>query len=224
MNTSGNSSEQWLQDVLGAAGDTDWFDIISYHSYDSWNRAYVTRENLQEWLDEAGVSNKLVRLTETGSTSDADYTDRTDYPNSHESQCSDVFRLPLIAWSHGDATVLWHTYMPLTDQPGGEFQGYELVEYDGTWKPGAYAFQLLTENLIPFNQVTDYSAPPMYRVHVLTADREDRYVFWGQGEIEVPSGVTEYTSVYPEDGMNFEWIPVAEGDLLTLGETPILLR
>jgi hypothetical protein len=224
--TDSDQAYAWLEDVMSTTGSTDWFDVVSYHAYDNWGRAYGTRDNFATELAALGLQDKLVKLTEYGSTSDADYTDRTDYPNSPESQCADVFRETLIGFGYGDATTIWHTYLPVTSaSTGGEFQGFELVEYDGTWKPAAYTYQLLASELIPFKEITNYSSRSQYVYKVTTTDDEDRWVFWADGTTAtIPSGVTEYTSVYPNSDGSFDWIPVSAGDQVPLTDTPILVR
>lgn len=225
VNTDSEASNTWLEDVITAAGDTDWFDIVSYHSYDNWQRAYNTRDNLGTLMESLGIDDKLVKLTEMGSTSDADYTDRTNYPNSDQTQCADLFRLALIGWGEGDASAIWHTYLPSSSSPtGGDFQGFELEEYDGTYKPGAYALQLMTDNIIPFKQVTNISRGTAYIYKITTTDPATRYVVWGSGTYSTPSGVTEYTSVYPNSDGTYDWTAVSTGTSVTLSDIPILFR
>lgn len=223
VNTSDSISNDWLREVMAASGDSDWFDVISYHSYNEWTRLYAMRTALAELITELGLDHKMVKMTEGGSSSDPLRTEKTDYPNSDETQCSDIFRLPLIAWGYGDASYNWHSYIVADSADNGSF-AMEVVNHDGTWKPSGYAMQLMTSHLLPFTAVADFSYNERYRFRINTQDGHVRWVMWGSLPAPVPEGMMEYTSVYPAADGSFTWIPVSEGDSVALTDTPILFR
>lgn len=224
INSDSTNSREWMTEVITNVGDTEWFDVVTFHAYDTWGRSYNTRDDLAELLESLGIEDKLLRLTEMGTTSDKEYTERTNYPNSTATQCSDIFRLPLIAWSVGTASALWHTYLPISEAGTGQFQGFEILEYDGSWKAAAYTYQLLTTELVPVRQVTEYSHADRYVYRVLTDFDTERWVMWGDRPYPVPEGMTEYTSVVPNEDGTFTWLPVPEDGAMPLTDVPVLLR
>lgn len=227
IRTNGDATDTWLRQVVAATGDTDWFDVMNYHSYDAWSIFYAKRDSLDRLIVENGLEDKLVHLTEAGSSSDPAETGRTNYPNSDETECSDVFRFFAISMSHGDARYIWHTLIGMsTDGSSDGLPGMELIENDGTWKPAAYTMQLLTSYMLPLAQLTDLTRGTLYAFQGYTTRGSQRWIVWSASsdEFTIPSGVTRMTSVYPGADGSFTWTTVAEGDVITLDETPVLLR
>jgi hypothetical protein len=224
INSDSAHSATWLDEIMTTTDDLEFFDVLSIHAYDNWSRLFNTRDDLNARMAALGIEDKLVRLTEMGSSSDVDYINRTNYPNSDESQCSDIFRLPLVSWSGGVATAMWHTLAPLNATGGADFQGYELMEYDGTWKPSAYAYQLLTEELLPLVQVSEYQTSNRWIYKVHRQDGETRWVMWGERGASVPEGTTEYTSVYPASDGTYTWTPNPASGRMDLTVTPVIFR
>ena len=214
----------WLPGVIEGGG-TEWFDIVNYHYYSGWESQTVNRPKLTEALAELRVRGKPVWETETGSTSDPELTLRTDYPNSARSQAADVFRRIVQSWGHGDALVIWHTYLPSADS-GSNWAAYGLLTADGVRKPAYYSYKLLTSELIPFASVeklsSDARGVSAYRIR--TKAGEIRYVAWGAGSFQIPGGTREMTSVVPNEDGSFSWGPVKVGTSIQLTAEPVLLR
>ena len=218
-------ADDWLEEVIKGAGTSDWFDVVNYHFYGSWERHKELRPKLDEKLKELGIDSKSVWLTETGSTSSPTLKVRTNYPNSDESQCADVFRRIIQGYAFGDEFVAWHTYIGSTGE-GNDWRDYGLRNPDGSFKPSYYAFRLLVEELIPFETVEMISGMPEFTNLYLITTRGGvrKYVVWGRGTFEIPTGMRELTSVFPNDDGSFDWEDVREGTILELFDLPVLLR
>jgi len=217
--------DSWLAGVI-AGGGSDWFDVVNYHYYSGWEAYTRRRALLTAFLDEHGLAEKPVWLTETGATSSPTLTLRTDYPNSPQSQAADVFRRLIQAWGAGDQLVIWHTYIGSEDRPDNNWRSYGIRTADAEPKLSYYSYRLLTHELIPFRAITPLSADPrranVYRVETEAGDV--KYVVWGNGVFSVPEGVTRATSVVPDDQGAFSWQPVTAGQELTLSPMPVLLK
>ena len=213
--------------MVAGTSDTDWFDVVTWHAYTPWQETDAASTEIDALLAELGLEDKLFSMTETGSSWDVNYDYRTDYPNSTDTQCADVWRLPLLGWAAGAANVGWHTLTPLTDHAPtdeGTFHGYELIAWDGTWYPAAYSFQLLTRELLPFRSVEQFPAEGRWWFRVVRTDLGVRWVGWGDGRVEVPDGVSAMTSVVPDASGNFTWTRVRAGDVVELSDIPIVLH
>ena len=215
----------WFTGVI-AGGGSDWFDIVNYHYYGSWQRYTKLRANLTRFMQENGLADKPVWMTETGATSSATLTERTNYPNSPQTQAADVFRRLIQGWAGGDQLVLWHTYIGSQDQPKNIWRCYGIRTEDAEPKPAYYSYRLLTHELIPFRQVTPVSADArganVYRVE--TKSGAVKYVAWGSGNFTVPAGVSRMTSVVPDSSGNFSWKNVSPGQTIALSDFPVLLK
>ena len=139
--------------MIEGAGGTDWFDVVNYHYYSPWYEYSEERVELMEVMEELGIEDKEVWLTETGSTSSEELNTRTNYPNSEVTQAADVWRRIISAYGHGDELVLWHSYIGGADNPGNAWRQYGLRESDSTPKLAYYSFKLLAEEIIPFESV-----------------------------------------------------------------------
>jgi len=221
---SGYAVDTWLPGVLETAG-ADWFDIFNYHDYSDWEIFTLQRPRLTEALKKLGIGDKPVWNTETGSSSSAALTIRTDYPNSAETQAADVFRRIVQAWGHGDSHVVWHTYITNSDT-GGSWAAYGLKTQNGSPQPSYYAFKLLTSELIPFAQVellsSDGRGVNAYKV--ITQAGAVKYVAWGRGNYSLPDGATQFTSVIPTADGSFSWQAAQAGQSIPLTEYPILIK
>jgi hypothetical protein len=218
---SGYAVDTWLPGVLETAG-ADWFDIFNYHDYSGWEYFTLHRPRLTEALVKLGIGGKPVWNTETGSSSYAGLTIRTDYPNSAETQAADVFRRIVQAWGHGDSHVVWHTYIANSDT-GGSWAAYGLKTQNNSPQPSYYAFKLLTSELVPYAQVELLSsdARGLNAYKITTQAGAVKYVVWGKGSYSVPNGVTQMTSVIPTADGSFNW-QAAQSVQLT--ENPILFK
>lgn len=225
IKTGSDSTHEWITEMLGATTGTDWFDAINYHHYDEWQLFYTERAEMNELFEELGIDDKLVKLTETGSSSDPEETSRTNYPNSDETECSDIFRFFAISMSSGDSLFIWHTFVGMSDDSDGEgLPGMELVTTSGDWKPAAYTMRLLGNTLVPMIQAADYSRHGVYAFQFYNGSGGERWVLWGTGTVAIPERMSEYTSVYPGGSTTFTWTPVSPGDQVRLTATPILIR
>ncbi len=216
----------WFAGVLEGGG-TDWFDVVNYHYYGDWKKYGIQREALTAFLEANNIANKPVWLTETGSTSDATLTQRTNYPNSEESQAADVFRRIIQAYGYGDSLVMWHTYIGSEDDMAtNDWRAYGLMSGTGKKKPSYYAFKLLTEELTPFSSVTtihaDFKGVNSYKI--VTEAGATKYVAWGSGTFTIPSGITQMTSVIPNSDGMYTWESISAEESITLSENPILLK
>ncbi|MGA2586166.1 MAG: glycosyl hydrolase [Candidatus Aminicenantales bacterium] len=217
-------AETWLRGVIEGGGK-DWFDIVNYHYYPSWERYSFMREQFAASLKRMGLDGKPVWLTETGATSSATLTLRTNYPNSATSQAADVFRRIVQAFGHGDAFVAWHTYIG-SSETAGNWRAYGIRAATGEAKPALAAFRLLTHELIPFARVEKISADArgVNAYKAVLKDGGVKYVVWGQGSFKVPAGVTQMTAAAPDAAGNFEWKPAVSQASLTLSSIPTLLK
>lgn len=218
--------EYWLPGVIEGAGGSDWFDVVNYHFYSSWESYTKLRPKLDSVLSDLGIEGKEIWLTETGSTSSETLTLRTDYPNSEDSQSADVFRRIIQAYGYGDDAVFWHTYI---GSSGGnnDWRDYGIRDGDGSFKPSYYSFKLLVEELIPFENVEMIASKAKrgensYLINTKLGD--DKYVVWGSGFYTIPEGMTEMASVIPNEDNLFDWETVEEGDVIELSGVPNLIK
>jgi hypothetical protein len=221
---NGYAVDTWLPGVLQTAG-TDWFDIVNYHDYGEWEGFTIQRPRFQETLRKLGIDDKPVWNTETGSSSSAALTLRTDYPNSVETQAADVFRRIVAAWGHGDSLVVWHTYITNSDTQGS-WAAYGLRSQNNLVMPSYEAFKLLTSELVPYARVEKLSsdARGLNVYKITTQAGAVKYVAWGTGAFTVPNGVTQMTSVIPPRGGAFAWQAAQAGQSVPLTENPILFK
>ena len=59
----------WFAGVIEGGG-TDWFDVVNYHFYPTWMQYIPLRPRLTAFLEQHGIADKPVWLTETGSSAD----------------------------------------------------------------------------------------------------------------------------------------------------------
>jgi hypothetical protein len=214
----------WLPGVIDGGGK-DWFDIVNYHYYSSWERFTLLRPQLQTALEQLGISGKPVWSTETGATSSPTLTVRTNYPNSLESQAADVFRRIVQAYGHGDTFVAWHTYTS-SSEAQGDWRAYGLRTETAQAKPACHSFKLLTSELIPFGRVERLSADArgVNAYRILTKTGEVKYVVWGRGNYIVPTGIIQMTTVVPRIDGTYLWQTAWPGSIVTLSSTPTILK
>jgi hypothetical protein len=215
--------DTWFAGLIEGGG-TNWFDVVNYHYYSSWKRLSLDRERLQSFLGVKGITGKPVWLSETGATADESLNGRTDYPNSPETQAADIFRRTIQAYALGDSFVGWHTYIGSPAIPENLWRLYGVRTDTAVAQPSYYAFQLLTTELLPYESVQAVGNEPNYVYIITTMDGEVRYTAWGRGELTVPEGVTQQTSVIPNADGRYTWQPAASGNIIQLTEMPILLR
>jgi len=215
----------WLAGVLEGGG-TDWFDVVNYHYYGSWQGYCRQRQEMQAFLDQRGIGDKPVWLTETGATEDSSLKTRTDYPNSPQAQAADVFRRIVPAYALGDDLVLWHTYLDSPDLPGNDWRGYGIREPQSEAKLSYYALRLLIQELIPFIQAESLSCEPrgLNAFRFVRADGQERYIVWGSGSYLVPAGMSQMTGVVPDRQGNVAWRNVSAGEQIRLTEEPVILK
>lgn len=216
--------DTWLSGVLETGGK-NWFDIVDYHYYNGWEQYTLLRPKFQEQLKKLGIDNKPVWSTETGSSSNAKLTIRTNYPNSTETQAADIFRRIVSAWGLGDAFVVWHTYITNSDT-AGLWSAYGLYGEKHTPQPSMYTFKLLTSELVPFARVDKIAADAkgvnIYKI--TTQAGAVKYVVWGTGNYTLPNGVTQMTSVIPKADGTFAWQAAQAGKGIALSPNPILVK
>ena len=220
-----HSLNTWFAGVLEGGG-SDWFDVVNYHYYASWKPFTHLRAKLNEFLRTHSLQNKPVWCTETGSTSSATLTLRTNYPNSPQTQAADVFRRLVQAWGAGDERVFWHTHISSPDVPSNNWRCYGLRTHEGEAKPAYYTYQLLTRELLPFAKVEALSSDPegVNHYRFTREDAGERDVVWGQGSFTVPQGSSQMTSVVPDENGQFTWVNVTPGQKIDLSDTPFLLK
>ncbi len=214
----------WLPGVIETGGK-DWFDIVNYHEYTGWERFTLMRPRFQAELKKLGLEQKPVWLTETGSSSNPKLTLRTNYPNSAETQAADVFRRIVSAWGHGDALVVWHTYITNSDT-AGSWSAYGLRSERGNAQPSLYTFKLLTGELVPLARVEKISADArgVNAYKITTPAGAIKYVAWGTGNYTLPAGVSQMTSVIPKADGTFAWQPAQAGTAIPLSANPVLIK
>lgn len=211
----------WLPGVIKGGGD--FFDVVNYHYYTSWEGYTIARGKFTETLEKLDIGDKPVWNTETGSTASATLTERTNYPNSPESQAADIFRRIIPAYAMGDDLVLWHTYFSSPEGTANNWRGYGVISDKNQKMPSYYAFKLLTENVLPFASVEKIEANARGKnVYKIThEDGVTLYVAWGSGTWTVPDGMTSMTAVVSESG-EYAWEPTKA--TVILSPTPILLK
>ena len=219
------SIETWLAGVV-AGGGTEWFDVVNYHDYSEWEPFVIRRPRLAAAMDRLGIADKPVWLTETGSSSDPTLTQRTDYPNSPETQAADVFRRIVQGYGFGDSLVVWHCYVPSLPNPQNSWRAYGVRDPLGHPTLAGRAFQLLTRELLPWTAVERLEADPRARnlYRFTLADGSRKIVAWGAGSYAVSAGFSRFTSVIPPSSGDYTWQPVQPGDALPLSPNPILLK
>ncbi len=223
------SIDTWLGGVIEGGGGSDWFDIVNYHYYSDWKLFKNKRENFTDTLKKLGVSDKPVWCTETGSTSSATLTVRTNYPNSEESQAADIFRRIVQAWALGDELVIWHTYISSDDSDANIWRAYGIKDSKGNNKKAYYSYKLLIDELVPFKSIdiVEDCGDDEYCYKITTEDNTVKYIVWGIGNsktFKIPSGITQKTVAVPNDNGSFNWSSVKEGANITLSNIPVLLK
>ncbi|SLM32040.1 exported hypothetical protein [Desulfamplus magnetovallimortis] len=215
----------WLKGVIDGGG-SDWFDVINYHYYPEWQSYGYRRASLSIFMEQNNLEDKTVWLTETGSTASSTLTVRTDYPNSYESQASDIFRRIIPAYAMGDSLVLWHTYIDSQDTPTNNWRLYGIRSDLGELHPSYSALKLLTSELIPFDKVEAvYVDPAGANIYQITTAPGNRYcVVWGDGSYDIPDGAIQMTSVVPDDDGSYTWDSVGDQSTLVLTQEPVLLK
>lgn len=215
----------WFEGVLEGGGD-QWFDVVNYHYYGNWQGYCRQREALQTFLEQHGLNNKPVWMTETGATREPSLTIRTNYPNSPEAQSADIFRRLVPAYALGDDLVMWHTYIDSPNLPSNDWRGYGIRNDQGEAQPAYYALQLFIDELTPFQQAESISCDGrgMNIFKFMREDGQARYVVWGAGSYTIPDGIGEMTSVIPDSQGGFSWKGVLPGERIQLTEIPLLLR
>ncbi len=216
----------WFAGVIEGGG-TEWFDIVNYHYYPSWDSYIIARQSLQDFLEEHNIDDKPVWLTETGSTASPTLTDRTDYPNSEITQAADVFRRLIQAYGAGDELVMWHSYIGSSDTPSNNWRLYGLREEDSDPELAYYSFKLLIEELIPFEKVEIIetlldNGNNIYKIS--TESDETKYVAWGKTDIIAPEGMTTMANVIPNAEGTFKWEEIIPGEIIELDEIPVLIK
>lgn len=218
----------WFAGVI-TGGGSDWFDVINYHFYGAWQSYAKLRKDLEGFIIDHGLGDKPVWLTETGSTASPTLTSRTDYPNSPPTQAADVFRRLIQAYGYGDSLAIWHTYIGSDDLPSNPWRLYGLRTDAATGaqaQPAYYSFKLLAQELIPFAQVKILAGQSggVNNYEIITQTGAKKYVAWGSGNLTIPSGITQMTSVIPLANGSFSWQPVQAGQTITLSPYPVLLK
>ena len=217
------TTDTWLTGVVQGGG-TEFFDVMNYHYYGSWENYSVSRTRLTSTLQTLGIADKPVWLTETGVTSDSTLTQRTNYPNSATEQAIDVVRRIVLAYAHGDDLVLWHTHVSSTDEgTSSDWRAYGLRTSTGVQKPSWYTYQLLAKEIIPFTHVStieDGSAGAY--VYAFTKDDGSQSIIaWGDGTY-TPSEPESEMTIMVNDSGTFSFAPVVGS--ITLSDTPVLIR
>lgn len=214
--------DDWLGPVIDSVG-SDWFDIVNYHHYSSWLHYTNDRAALQSFIDAHGLGDKPVWLTETGTSSDVTNTARTNYPNSESQQAADIFRRSLLAYAAGDELVMWHTYIG-NDDDGEDFRYFGIVNEDLTKQLAYYTTQLLTSEITQFSSIEQQGSDFVYAV--TRQDNSTAYVAWSATtqSYTIPAGVTQMTSVVPNEDGTFTWETVTPGNSITLANIPVLLK
>ncbi len=221
ISITADNADDWLTGVV-AGGGTDWFDVVGYHYYGRWQAFNTERTGLQDVLEDLDIADKPVWMTETGTTSDASNTERTDYPNSTSQQAADLFRRAIQSYAAGDEMVIWHSYIG-NDDDGEEFRYFSLINEDLTKQPAYYTTQLLTSEVLPFTSITVVS-DTIYQIK--HNDGSIAYVAWSgtSADWTIPDDMSTMTSVVPNDDGTFSWQSVAPGDTVSLDSVPLLLK
>lgn len=213
----------WFKSVL-IGGGNDWFDIINYHYYSSWEPFVLSRKKLQNFIEQNNLLNKNVWLTEAGVTSDPTLTIRTDYPNSDKEQAAEIFRMSMQSWANGDENFIWHTYIGSAGQ--SDWRHYGIIDNNGDKKISYSSFELLTKEIIPFLKIETVNWDPQKRnIYKITKQNNDiLYVAWGSGEFMIPVNMSAMVSVVPDENKEYKWQEVKTGQKIFLSELPIIVK
>ncbi len=212
-------SGDWATRVHAAAG-TDWFDQQTVHAYDRWE--WYPAELASFFASDRYVSGKMVDVTETGRSSDPTGTRTPD--NTEEKKVAAVFQNFSMFWGAGMNSVYWHSF--LGDAAAtSDLRGMGLVDVSGTYDTAAYAYKLLTSELVPFREVATLSDDITTMEYAFTNPAGvTKYVVWGSEAIQVPVGVTQMVSVLPSADGSYVWGSVVPGQMIQLQDTPYLLK
>ncbi|MCX5970279.1 MAG: hypothetical protein NTV14_02015 [Coprothermobacterota bacterium] len=216
--------ETWFAGLV-AGGGTDWFDVVNYHYYGSWERYTLLRPQLDKARERFGITQAPVWMTETGVTSDPTLSVRTNYPNSPQAQAADVFRRIVQAWGAGDSFVAWHTYLGSGDTTSN-WRGYGIRTEWGEEKPAYAAFALLISELVPFERVEKINsdARGLNAYRILRLDGSSRTVVWGNGIFSAPEGSRQVISVVPETEGSTRVQEIQSGTEIPLQPEPVLIK
>ncbi len=199
--------------------DPSDFDIETIHEYGEWQPYRTNLIGFQR------TPEKLLYLTETGETRDPNNTYRTS-GNSPELQAASLWIRSAISYGAGVSFMAWHPFYD-SDDGSENYNGFGPVGTDGFYYPLAYAYQHMTDELIPFTEVTDLSQGDngIYNYRYVTDAGEVKYVIWGSGTTTVPTGVSRMASVVPDSSGNMNWQTVSTGSSVVLQtETPYLFK
>lgn len=212
------ASPEWRDRVETHIG-TEWYDIENIHDYSDWSD--IERDT-GVYLANSHIAGKLMAVTETCRSSEPDDTRTTD--NTLEKQAAAIFQNYSLFWGARFFTVNWHALVHGTTD--NELDGCGFINADGSYMLPAYTYRLLTQKLLPFNQITNLSdadrSTMLYEYGLSSG--EIKYVAWGTDSWVVPEGMSQMTSVMPQADGSFNWQSVTPGDTVTLQDTPILVE
>ncbi len=206
-------------DSAGVPGSSADLIYENYHYY-ATDEVYLEKRNA---FEAAGMwkQPKLMQLTEFG-YSDDPTTERVENPSPYNKALRTV-RMAIMAWGAGDSAVYYHTLLNTYDHDN-DLRGTGLIDPDTqAYTPAAYTLRLISDELVPFTQVSVLSAGDILLYQFKTDAGQTKYVVWGSGTFTVPSGMTASTSMVNEAG-SFTWSHVTPGQTLTLTEVPLLLK
>jgi hypothetical protein len=217
--------ETWLPGFIKGAG-TDAVDVVNYHFYGSWQSFTERRARLAQVLNDVGLSDKAVWLTETGSSSDPTLQGRNPAANSPEQQAADVFRRIVSGWAAGDQAVFWHGHVSSPNRPRNRWRGHGLRDSMGKQKQAYNAMQLLAEHVAPFTSLRAIVGlkSDQFGFEITLKNGIHRWVYWGEGTVAAPMSppAKAYTSVVVNEDGRHVWRGV--NDTITLSDIPVLLR
>jgi hypothetical protein len=206
------------EDIPGSSAD---LDTETYHFYSNPDNYLQNRRAFEQ--AGAWIPGMIMNLTEFG-FSDDPTTTRVPNP-SPQTKASRLVQTAVMAWGSGDSFVSYHR--PYNDTTAdNSLRGTGLIDaHTGVWTPAAYNYKLISNEIVPFDQVTELNSPDeeqkLYQFRLPSGELV--YVAWGSGNIVVPTGVSVMTSMYTEDGV-FVWSPIVAGQSITLSDIPVMIK
>jgi hypothetical protein len=228
--------ELFLEGILRAGGG-DYFDILAFHAYPSYDgtkqdydlSAHVWTELggmitgkalfLRQIMDRYGVDKPLF-LNET-SLGCPPYFAACDPPEAQffDVQASHVTRSFVRGLGQGIAGFVWYTL----NGPGWRHTG--LLEADGTPKPVFIAYEQLTYQLNNSRYLGTVDYGPGLEAYAFRRGAQIVHVVWARENAALPISVPQldYVAAYGRDGNLLS--PTAAGDMLQfqVGFEPIYI-
>ncbi len=186
----------WLKGILNA-GAGNYFDILSYHDYNSWWTLPKHVEMMHEVLQTYGLDNKPFWVTECSVSSSR--TNISPKYSSADGQAADVWRRTAVLFASGVEKFFWHPFWSGKFRPWFEFG---VIDTAGVKKKSFYSLQLLIEEIdtfataqkISFGDVTNDNnngGNGIWAVKFTFTNGLSKWVLWSPNELSYNLNVSQ---------------------------------